>query len=108
VQVPVTIHYKPSVSLPLYVSAGASFGQVISTNALTFSTNSNLYYRNQDNDVRSMVPVHAAVQVGLFEKSKTSLRIGPMIQYNLSKSQKEDPSNQSHLFFAGLQSTINF
>lgn len=107
-QVPVSIHYKPVINFPLYITTGASYGQVISTNALTFSRTSNLYYRNKENDVQSLLPVHASVQVGLFEKTKTSMRVGPMLQYNILKSQKENPSNASHLFFAGLQSTINF
>jgi|GEM_PF-6154495 len=107
-QIPFTIHYRPSLNLPLYVSAGASYGRVVSTNALTYSTSSNLYYRNPDNDVHSLLPAHASVQVGLFEKAKTSMRIGPVLQYNLLKLQKENPSNTSHLFFVGVQSTINF
>lgn len=107
-EVPVTISYKPALKLPLYVSLGVSYGRLLSTNALTFSTRNNLYYEDKENYVRNMLPVSTSVLVELFSKKKVSLRVGPVVQCNLLKLQKDAAEGERHLFFAGLQSAINF
>jgi hypothetical protein len=108
VEVPVTITYQPSVGLPLYLSFGAAYGRVISTNALTFSSTANLYYQNEENYLRNMLPVFTALQVELFAKKKVSLRVGPTLQYNLLKLRKENANVTPHLSFAGIKTGINF
>ena len=98
----------PSIKLPIYVAVGAAYGRLLSTNALTYSPASNVYYENKENYLRNSLPVFSSIQVGLFEKKKISLRIGPALQYNLLKQQKEKTSNSGHMFFAGIKGQINF
>ena len=107
-ELPITLNYKPSVNLPLYVSVGVAYGRLVSTNALTFNNGNNLYFDDKENYIRNMLPASAAVQVELFSRKKTTLRIGPSVQYNLLKLQKQATEGERHLFFAGLKSTINF
>ncbi|HYO21762.1 MAG TPA: hypothetical protein VER36_05115 [Flavisolibacter sp.] len=108
IEVPVSVIYQPSLKLPLYISLGAAYGRLISTNALTFSNTANVYYPNNDNYVRNMLPASASVQVELFSKKKVSLRIGPSVQYNLLKLRKENIDSEPHLFFAGIKTAVNF
>jgi len=108
VEIPVSVSFKPSLRLPLYVSVGAAYGRLLSTNALTFSSASNLYYQNKENNLRDALPVFSSVQVEFFGKRKTSLRTGPFFQYNLPKLQKENTSNTPHMFSAGLKTAIIF
>lgn len=108
VELPVTISWQPALNLPLYISAGAAYGQVLNTNALSFSSASNVYYPDRDNYVRQMLPLFSSVQVGLFEKKKIPVRIGPMLQYNAKKLKKTNTGDTPHLYFAGIKSTINF
>jgi hypothetical protein len=108
VELPVSISYQPSAKAPVYLSVGAAYGRLIATNALTFSNQSNIYFRSNDNFVRNMLPVFGAVQVEFFGKGKRPLRLGPLVQYNLLKLRKENPYEKSHLFFAGIRSSINF
>jgi hypothetical protein len=108
VELPVTISYQPSLQLPLYISLGAAYGRLVSTNALTFSNTANVYYPNNDNYVRNMLPVSSSVQVALFSKKKISLRVGPSVQYNLLKLRKENIGGKPHLFFAGIKTAVNF
>lgn len=108
IELPVSLSYQPSLGLPIYISAGAAYGRLLSTNALTYSPNANVYYENKDNYLRNSLPIFSSVQIGLFEKKKVSVRIGPAIQYNLLKVQKERSNSASHLFFAGIKGGINF
>ncbi|MDQ6608757.1 MAG: hypothetical protein M3Y85_02950, partial [Bacteroidota bacterium] len=107
-ELPVTISYRPSASLPMYFSVGVAYGRLLSTTALTFNNNSNLYYQNQDNYLRNCLPVSGSIQFVLRSKRTASIRIGPSIQYNLLKLRKENISTKPHLAFAGIKAGINF
>lgn len=107
-ELPVSVSYQPSIKLPLYFSIGAAYGRLLSTNALTFSNTSNLYYQNKDNYVRNMLPVSSSIQVRLLSKKGLSIRTGPFVQYNLLKLRKENTTNKPHQFFAGIKTGINF
>lgn len=107
-EVPVTVSYKPVLKWPVLVSVGASYGRLLSTNALTYSSNSNLYYQDKENYVRQMLPLFSSIEAELFGKKKTSFRIGPFLQYNLLKIKKENKGNAEHLVFAGVKSSIIF
>ena len=108
VEIPVTISYRPAINLPLYISTGISYGRLISSNALTFSNTSNIYYENDENYVRNLLPVQVALQYRFRDKQKLSIQTGPVIQYNLFKFQKESTDEKTHLLFAGLKTTVNF
>jgi hypothetical protein len=108
VELPVTITWQPALNLPLYISAGMAYGQVLSTNAISFSAASNVYYPDQDSYVHQMLPVFSSVQVGLFEKKNVSIRIGPMLQYNAIKLKKTSSGDTPHMYFAGIKTGIIF
>jgi hypothetical protein len=107
-ELPVIISYKPSVKLPLYISAGISYGRLISTNALTFSSTSNVYYKNSENNSQNLLPAQLSAQYRFGSKSKLSVQTGPFVQYNLLEFQKESTDGKSHTLFAGLKTTVNF
>lgn len=108
VELPVTVSYRPSIRWPLYLSFGAAYGRLLSTNALTFSSASNLYYQNKENYVRSAVSLSSSVGIDLLAKKKTLLRTGPYVQYGLLKLRKENPDGTPHLLLAGLRTTLRF
>ncbi|GAA4732789.1 hypothetical protein [Flavisolibacter ginsenosidimutans] len=108
VEIPFSLSFRPSLRLPLYVSVGAAYGRLLSTNALTFSSASNLYYQNKENYLHNAVPVFSSVQVEFFGKRRTSLRTGPFFQYNLLKLQKENTSSTPRMFSAGLKTAVIF
>jgi hypothetical protein len=108
VEIPVSFSYKPVQKAPLHISVGISYGRLLSTNALTYSRTSNLYYENKENYNRDYVPLTASVQYRFGGKRGMAIQTGPVIQYNLLKLQKEDLSNIPHLFFAGLKTDIRF
>jgi hypothetical protein len=107
IEMPVSLSFKPSLHLPLYVSVGASYGRLLSTTALTFSSASSLYYQNKSNYLRNTLPVFTSVQWELYAKKRFSLRTGPFIHYNLLKLRKENDDGTPHQLLAGLQTAIN-
>ncbi|RYZ31069.1 MAG: hypothetical protein EOO10_00450 [Chitinophagaceae bacterium] len=107
-ELPVTISYKPVLKWPVLLSVGAAYGQLLSTNALTYSGTANLYYQDKGNYVHQMLPLFSSIEAELFGKKRTSFRIGPIMQYNLLKIKKENTGNDSHLVFAGIKSSIIF
>lgn len=107
VEVPVSVSYQPSQKLPLILSGGIAYGYLISTNALSFSTASNRYYKSAEDYTRHQAPVSASVQYR-FKLKKFSVQTGPVLKYNLVKLQKQGRLNPPHLFFAGLQTDIRF
>jgi hypothetical protein len=108
VELPVTISYHPSIKLPLCFSIGAAYGRLLSTNALTYSEASNIYYKNKDNYLRNTLPVFTSLQVKLVSKKNVFVCFGPSVQYNLLKLRKENRYYTPHLIFAGIKTTINF
>lgn len=107
-EVPVTITYQPLSKLPLLFSVSAAYGRLLATNAVSFSSRNNVYFENGDDFNRQLLPVAAAAEVQLFRKKRASLRLGPVAKYNLIKLKKQNPQGDQHLFFAGIQSSINF
>lgn len=108
IEVPVSLSFKPSLRWPLYVSMGAAYGRLLSTNALTFSSASNLYYENKANYLRNALSLSASAQAQFFGKKKTSLRTGPFVQYNLLKLRQENSNGTPHLLSAGLRTAVIF
>ncbi|HVF80575.1 MAG TPA: hypothetical protein VM884_01500 [Flavisolibacter sp.] len=107
-EIPIRFSYQPLSTLPVFLSAGASYGRLVSTNALTYSRPSNLYYKNKENYNRNYLSVNASVQYRFKSKKRFSIQTGPLVQYNLKRLQKEDITNIPHLFFAGLKTDIRF
>lgn len=107
-EIPVRFSYQPLQKLPLHISVGASYGRLLSTNALTYSRPSNLYYKNKENYNRDYMPITASVQYRFKSKKSFAIQTGPVIQYNVVKLQKENLSNIPHMFFAGLKTDIRF
>jgi hypothetical protein len=107
-EIPVRFSYQPLQKLPLHISVSASYGRLLSTNALTYSRPSNLYYKNKENYNRDYMPITASVQYRFKSKKSFAIQTGPVIQYNVVKLQKENLSNIPHMFFAGLKTDIRF
>ena len=108
IEVPVSLSFKPSRRLPMYVSLGAAYQQLLATNALTYSSLSNLYYRNKENYLCNALSLSSSAQVEFFGKKKIALRTGPFVQYNTTKLRKENSNNVPLLLTAGLRTAITF
>lgn len=105
-ELPVSLQYQLVKHLPLFLTAGASYGRLLSSNALTYDQASGLLYRNKENNRKHSVNLFAATQFAVVNKKSWKLTAGPMIQYNAVPLQKT--GGRSHLLFTGLKAGINF
>lgn len=108
IEIPVSFDRRLFKTIPLHLAVGASFGHLLKTNALTFDHTANIYYYNKDNVVRNYVSVFTLLQYEFAKNSRMKIKAGPIIQYTISKLQKENRYSIPHLFFAGIKTSINF
>lgn len=105
-ELPVSLQYQLVKQLPLFLTAGVSYGRLLNTNALTYDQAAGLLYRNKENNRRNFVNLFAATQFAVVNKKSWKLTVGPVIQYNAVPLQKT--GSRSHLLFAGLKTGMNF
>lgn len=106
-ELPIGLRYKVLKRLPLWAAAGASYGRLLSSNALTFDPASGVYYANKQNNRKNYLNLSAALQYTVVRKNGWALSAGPAIQYNAVSLQKVGGNGQ-HLLFAGLKTGIEF
>jgi hypothetical protein len=107
-EIPVSISYQLFPKIPIFLSAGASYGRLISTNALTYDHDNNFYYYNEDNYRRNYLNGFAGLQFKLINKGNLSLETGPIVQYNVTRLQRENRYTIPHLFYAGIKTSVSF
>lgn len=107
-ELPVRIGYQPFKRIPLQLSAGTSYGRLLHSNELTFDNSRNIYYRNKENRVKNFFNLFTSLQYRVFAKTKMKVTTGPLVQYSLSKTQRENQYTRPYLFFAGIKTDINF
>jgi Outer membrane protein beta-barrel domain len=104
IELPVTADFQlnKSIKLPVYWEAGLSVSYLLSTNALYFDPNGNLYYQNELLFNKVQLNGNTAFMVG-FPFDKNELRLGPELQYGFSGLLKSGSGNPQHLFYTGLK-----
>jgi hypothetical protein len=105
---PISIGYQPVRSWPLFISAGASYGRVLKSNALTFNPTGNFYFESKDNVSRNQVGLFSALQYRILHRKSFELSAGPALQYQLTSFQKDATTNKPTLLFAGVKTSVNF
>ncbi|QEC42733.1 outer membrane beta-barrel protein [Pseudobacter ginsenosidimutans] len=104
-EIPVKIHWRVTgdeASLPIIVDGGLSVAKLLSTNALHYDGNNDVYYKDYDYFNKIQAGITAGVNVELFSESKHPIWIGPTIKYQLSNLITSDLSNGQHLWSFGL------
>lgn len=104
IELPVTADFQlnKSIKLPVYWEAGLSVSYLISSNALNFDPNGNLYYQNALLFNKVQFNGATAILIG-FPINKNLLQLGPQLQYGLSGLLKSGSGNPQHLIYTGLK-----
>ena len=103
-ELPVTADFQlnKSMRIPFYWEAGLSVSYLLSSNALHFDPNGNLYYQNALFFNKVQLNGTTAFMIG-FPFNKNELRLGPELQYGLSGLLKSGSGDPQHLFYTGLK-----
>lgn len=107
-EVPISIGYRLFSSLPLTLSAGAAYGRLLKSNALTYHATGNNFYYNRKNITTDYVSVSSSLQYNIVNRPKLQVGLGPVVNYYLSSLQKQPAVNAVRLSFAGFKSSIVF
>ncbi len=104
IELPVTADFQlnKSLKLPVFWEAGLSVSYLLSSNALHFDPNGNLYYQNAELFNKFQLNGATAIMIG-FPINKSELQLGPQLQYGLSGLLKSGSGNPQHLFYTGLK-----
>jgi len=108
IEIPVAFEYRLFRDIPLSISAGASYGHLFKTNALTFNRVSNIYYYNRRDYVSNYLNIFSSIQYTWLKKGKIKMQSGPVFLYNCLELQKENYFGIPHLFSLGLKNSISF
>jgi hypothetical protein len=91
-----------SIKNPINWEAGFSFSWLLSTNALHFDPNANVYFKNSQLFNKTQWNAITAVMVG-FPVHTHTVELGPQMQYGLSGLLNTNTVNQGHLFYLGIK-----
>jgi hypothetical protein len=103
---PVAIDWQMLKKFPLHLHAGLSLQQLISTNALLFNKTSNIYYSDKNGFNKTQLFSDLGVSYSISNKGKTSLLLGPQLQYGITNLEKN--TSGKHLFSLGLTARLLF
>jgi hypothetical protein len=106
ITLPLSFDWKLISKLPLFIQGGVSIQQLLSTNALIYDLKSNIYYSDKDMINKTQLFSNIGLAYEFFNKSKTSLLIGPQLQYGWSKL--ENNNTNKHLFSLGITAQVLF
>ncbi len=103
---PVAIDWQLLKKFPLHLHAVLSLQQLISNNALLFNKTSNIYYSDKNGFNKTQLFSDLGVSYSISNKGKTSLLLGPQLQYGITNLEKN--TSGKHLFSLGLTARLLF
>ena len=106
ITLPFSVEWSVWKKAPLYLQAGLSVQHIISTNALIFDKSSRIYYEDKNAFNKTQLFSSFGLSYAVFKRSKTSLLIGPQLQYGISDLEKN--TSGKHLFSLGLTARFLF
>ena len=106
ISLPLTIDWQILKKTPLSLQAGLSLQQLISTNALLYDAQNNIYFSDESSFNKTQLFSNFGFSYVVINKEKISLSLGPQIQYGITKLDKN--SSAKHLFSLGITTQILF
>lgn len=87
IELPVAVQYRFSKSnqLPVYLKAGLSLSQLLSTNALQFDSQSGNYYKDNGLLNKTQLSITTGLLFSLSRHSANALVLGPDLHFGLTK-----------------------
>ncbi|HSZ35089.1 MAG TPA: outer membrane beta-barrel protein, partial [Puia sp.] len=103
-ELPVTVKFQlnKNEKLPVYWEAGLSLSYLISTNALFFDPNENVYYQNKELFNKTQLSWVTSILIGI-PLGKNQLQLGPQLQYGFTDLIKSGTGSSEHLFYGGFK-----
>ncbi len=104
ISLPVALEWQIFNRLPLNIRGGLSLQQMISSHALVYSASSQAYVSDRKAFNQMQLFSQLGLNYGFRLRNKSTLQVGPQIQYGLSKMEKNN--GNKHLYQVGLNARI--
>jgi hypothetical protein len=103
ISLPLNLDWQLLKKHPLNLSAGLSLQYLVQTNGLIFDYNKQAYFHNKNAFNRMQLFSHLGLNYS-FPIKKTSIAIGPELQYGISRLEKSNSNH--HLYTYGLKAQL--
>jgi outer membrane protein with beta-barrel domain len=106
IEIPVMINWQINKGRqlpPFVLDAGFSVGKLLTTDALHYDGKQDIYYKDNSLFNKTQVNALMALNIGLFQQSKTPIWVGPNLRYSLTGLLKKEVSNGQFLWSSGIQ-----
>jgi len=100
---PLSAEWKVNRNLPLFLNAGITVQRLLSTNALAYNKDYQLYFRSKNAFNNTQLFAEAGASYGV-RINGLSFNLGPQLQYGISRLEK---SGNKHVYALGLKAGIN-
>jgi hypothetical protein len=91
---------------PVVFEGGVSISRLLSVNALHFEDLKGVYYQDNGLFNKTQFNFVTGLSVGLFQKSKHPIWVGPNLRYALNGMVKKDISTRQYLWSTGISVKI--
>jgi hypothetical protein len=104
IEIPLSVNFQLNKSkrMPFIWELGLTPGYIISSNALYYDPNTNVYFSNYLQPNKMQLNGVTALMFG-FPMRKNEWQIGPQLQYGFTGFVNTKDGNPGHLFYAGLK-----
>jgi hypothetical protein len=103
-ELPLAIKFQlnKSIKMPVVLEEGLSVSYLLSSNALYYDPQSNVYYKDNQLLNKTQLNTSTAIMVG-FHIRQHELRLGPQFEYGLTNLMKSGAVSPEHLLYWGLK-----
>ncbi|HEX5026531.1 MAG TPA: outer membrane beta-barrel protein [Agriterribacter sp.] len=105
IELPIGVQWQMTKAgqFPLQLNGGITLGYLANTTALHYHDMTGSYYKDKTLFNKLQTGMYAGISTTFFERSKSTLYLGPVIQYNFTSLLKPSTGLQQHLIYAGLK-----
>lgn len=104
VEMPVELHTKlnRSEKMPVQLTTGVAVSQLLKSTSLHFDGTTGVYYKDDRLLNKTQFAAKTGVSIGILNRSKRPLWIGPSAKYNISKVLKKDVAARTNFMSIGV------
>jgi len=104
IELPVELHTRLNKShkIPIQLTTGIAVSQLLKSSSLHFDGTTGVYYKDDRLLNQTQFAAKTGVSVGILNKTKRPLWIGPSAKYNVSKILKKDVSTRTNFMSLGV------
>ncbi|OQP61486.1 hypothetical protein A3860_31660 [Niastella vici] len=105
IEIPLTVNWQVNKGRrlpPIVFEGGVSYARLLTVNALHYEGIKGVYYQNDDLFNKTQFNFLTGLSVGLLQRSKHPIWIGPTLRYSLNGLVKKEVSTGQYLWSTGI------